>query len=44
MDDVITYLEEHKSVGESTMLTIIRNGQEINLTVVLEARPQTSGV
>jgi S1-C subfamily serine protease len=43
MDDIISYLEEHKSVGESTTLTIIRNGQEINLTAVLQARPQTSG-
>lgn len=43
MDDIIAYLEEHKSVGENTTLTIIRNGQEINLTVVLQARPQTSG-
>jgi serine protease Do len=43
MDDIISYLEEHKSIGESTILTINRNGQEKNMTVVLEARPQTSG-
>jgi hypothetical protein len=43
MDDIIPYLEEHKSVGEGTMLTIIRDGQEINLTAVLQARPQISG-
>jgi len=43
MDDIIAYLEEHKSVGESTMMTIIRSGQEINLFPVLEARPQGFG-
>ncbi|MGC1928352.1 MAG: trypsin-like peptidase domain-containing protein [Candidatus Nitrosopolaris sp.] len=43
MDDIIAYIEEHKSIGESTKLTIIRNGDAINLTVVLQARPRISG-
>jgi S1-C subfamily serine protease len=32
MDDIIVYLEEHKSIGETVKLTIIRNGQTIYLT------------
>jgi hypothetical protein len=38
MDDIIAHLEEHKSGGESTTLTIIRSGREINLTAVLQVR------
>jgi S1-C subfamily serine protease len=38
-DDLSTYLEEFTSSGQNVNLTIIRNNQTMNLTVVLGTRP-----
>ncbi|MGD9671855.1 MAG: trypsin-like peptidase domain-containing protein [Candidatus Nitrosocosmicus sp.] len=39
IDDLLSYLEKEKQVGENINLTIIRNGQVHNLGLTLEARP-----
>lgn len=39
IDDVLTYLEAHSSVGDTVHLIINRNGAFKNLDVVLDARP-----
>lgn len=41
IDDVLTYLERYKMVGESAKLTVLRGGQERNLIVKLTARPNS---
>src|SRR5919198_3612628 len=38
-EDLISYIEEHKSVGEDVNLSIYRNGQVIKLNATLAARP-----
>ncbi len=38
-DDVITYLAREGVVGQTITLTVLRNGQEIQVPVVLRARP-----
>ncbi|MFL6323811.1 MAG: S1C family serine protease [Nitrososphaeraceae archaeon] len=38
-EDLISYIEEHKSVGESVKLSAYRNGQIISLNTILVARP-----
>jgi S1-C subfamily serine protease len=38
-EDLISYIEEHKSVGNNLMLTVYREGQLFNLTATLSARP-----
>jgi S1-C subfamily serine protease len=38
-EDLISYIEQHKSVGETVKLSAYRNGQHISLNVVLAARP-----
>lgn len=40
MDDLIAYLSANSLVGQSVTLTVLRNGQEIKLSVTLEARPK----
>jgi S1-C subfamily serine protease len=37
--DFISYIENHKSVGEKIIITVYRNGQAIDLTAVLRQRP-----
>jgi len=41
MDDLITYIDMHKSVGDSVVLAVNRQGQIMNLNLVLQARPQS---
>jgi S1-C subfamily serine protease len=38
-EDLISYIEEHKSVGESVKLSAYRNGQIISVNTILVARP-----
>jgi S1-C subfamily serine protease len=38
-EDLISYIEEHKSVGESVKLSVYRNGQIITASAILVARP-----
>jgi S1-C subfamily serine protease len=39
IDDLITYIDVHKSVGNNVVLTVDRHGQIINLNAVLQPRP-----
>ncbi len=39
MDDIIAYLSSNTSIGETVTLHIIRDGKEMDVDVVLEARP-----
>ncbi|MDX1662573.1 MAG: trypsin-like peptidase domain-containing protein [Candidatus Promineifilaceae bacterium] len=39
MDDVITYLARYKQAEETTTLTVLRDGQTVDVTVTLGARP-----
>ncbi len=39
MEDLISYVEEHKSVGDMIVLSVYRNGQTLNLQAVLQQRP-----
>jgi S1-C subfamily serine protease len=41
IDDIINYIEMHKSVGSNVKLTINRNGQIKDLNAVLQARPSS---
>jgi hypothetical protein len=41
MDDLITYIDMHKSVGDSVVLAVNRQGQIMNLNLVLQPRPQS---
>jgi S1-C subfamily serine protease len=38
-DDLISYIEQHKSVGDSLTLTVYRNGHKLDLKTTLTARP-----
>ncbi len=38
-DDIISYLDINKKVGDKVNLTVNRNGQTIDLIATLEARP-----
>ncbi|MGB6529074.1 MAG: PDZ domain-containing protein, partial [Candidatus Nitrosopolaris sp.] len=40
IDDLITYIDLHKSIGDNVGLTVNRHGQIMNLNLVLQARPQ----
>jgi hypothetical protein len=40
-DDLISYIDQHKSVGDSMTLTVYRNGNTVNLKAILTARPST---
>jgi serine protease Do len=42
MDDLITYLTNNTSVGDQVSLTILRNGNQQDVKVTLEARPSES--
>jgi S1-C subfamily serine protease len=39
IDDILVYLQRDKSVGDELQLTILRDGQEMNITAILGARP-----
>ncbi len=39
IDDIISYLDINKKVGDKVNLTVNRNGQTIDLIATLEARP-----
>jgi S1-C subfamily serine protease len=39
IEDLVSYLEEHKKVGDKITLTIYRNGQFLDLEMTLEERP-----
>jgi S1-C subfamily serine protease len=39
IDDLINYIDLHKSIGDHVALTINRHGQVMNLNMVLETRP-----
>jgi len=39
IDDILVYLQREKTVGDELNLTILRNGQEMQVTAVLGARP-----
>ncbi|HEY6883067.1 MAG TPA: PDZ domain-containing protein, partial [Nitrososphaeraceae archaeon] len=38
-DDLISYIDQHKSVGDSVTLTVYRNGHTLDLKTTLTARP-----
>jgi S1-C subfamily serine protease len=38
-DDLISYIYQHKSVGDSVTLTVFRNGHTLDLNATLTARP-----
>ena len=38
-DDLITYIDQHKSVGDNLTLTVYRNGHILDLKATLTARP-----
>jgi S1-C subfamily serine protease len=38
-DDLVSYLDQHKSVGDNLTLTVYRNGHAIHLKTTLAARP-----
>ncbi|MFZ0329108.1 MAG: PDZ domain-containing protein [Nitrososphaeraceae archaeon] len=38
MDEIINYLEAHKSVGENIKLTVNRNAQTVDIAITLPAR------
>ena len=42
IDDLINYIDLHKSIGDNVVLTVNRHGQLINLNLVLQARPPPS--
>jgi S1-C subfamily serine protease len=39
MDDLINYVDLHKSVGDNVMLTVKRHDQIMNLNLMLQSRP-----
>jgi serine protease Do len=44
IDDVLTYLEREKSVGEQVTLKLIRNGEPLEKTLTLEKRPDSENI
>ena len=43
IDDLISYIDLHKSIGDNVGLTVNRHGQIMNLNLVLQARPLSLG-
>jgi S1-C subfamily serine protease len=39
IDDLISYIDSHKTIGDKVVLTVNRYGQMMNLNLVLQARP-----
>ncbi|MFL6346485.1 MAG: S1C family serine protease [Nitrososphaeraceae archaeon] len=42
IDDIISYIDSYKNVGDNIKLTVNRDGQIMDITATLEARPQTN--
>ena len=42
IDDLINYIDLHKSIGNNVVLTVNRHGQLMNLNLELQARPPPS--
>src|SRR5918911_2656952 len=42
IDDIINYIESHKSVGDVVNVKANRNGKAINLSLILQPRPTSS--
>jgi S1-C subfamily serine protease len=42
IEDILTYLERYKSVGDTAQLTILRDGNPQTLNVTLTARPENN--
>jgi S1-C subfamily serine protease len=42
INDIINYIDSSKNVGDNIKLTVNRNGQIMNLTATLQARPSTN--
>jgi S1-C subfamily serine protease len=40
-EDLISYIDDHKSAGGSVTFTVYRNGHTLNLNTTLAARPST---
>ena len=38
-EDLISYIDDHKSAGSSVTFTVYRNGHALNLNTTLAARP-----
>jgi S1-C subfamily serine protease len=43
IDDIINHIEAHKYVGDSVNVTVNRNGKSMDLNVILQTRPSSSG-
>jgi S1-C subfamily serine protease len=43
-DDLITYIDQHKSVGDSVTFTVYRNGHTMDLKATLTNRPTPPGL
>ncbi|MGB6673935.1 MAG: hypothetical protein WBE34_16005, partial [Candidatus Nitrosopolaris sp.] len=43
IDDLINYIDLHKSIGDNVGLSVNRHGQIMNLNLVLQARPPSLG-
>jgi S1-C subfamily serine protease len=43
IDDLINYIDSHKSIGDNVVLTVNRHGQIMNLNLVLQGRPPSLG-
>ncbi|HEX2557601.1 MAG TPA: PDZ domain-containing protein, partial [Nitrososphaera sp.] len=41
IDDILVYLQREKSVGDNLQLTVLRDGQEQQINVMLGARPNS---
>ncbi|MGB6673541.1 MAG: PDZ domain-containing protein, partial [Candidatus Nitrosopolaris sp.] len=41
IDDLINYIDSHKSIGDNVGITVKRHGQIMNLNLVLQARPSS---
>ena len=39
LDDILVYLQREKTVGDTLQVTILRDGTEMNIDLLLEARP-----
>ncbi len=39
IDDLISYIDQHRSAGDNITLTVYRNGHTIDLKATLAARP-----
>jgi S1-C subfamily serine protease len=42
IDDLINYIDLHKSIGDNVVLTVNRHGQLLNLNLALQTRPPPS--